>query len=318
MMKKLYIPFLALTLLIASIVASPKMSAAENFSIVSVVNDEAISAIDLLYRSELLLISSGQQNTKPNRDKVKNQALNSLIEEQLKLQEAKRQNIEVTEEDVQNGFQTLAEQNNLTSEEFTAMIKQQGIPKATLLAQIKAQVAWSKVIAQVLRPQVDVSENDINARLERLRENVGKTQYLIGKISLPFETEEEKRQLAQLSQQIIQEVQSKRTPFQVIASQFSRGPAAAKGGMLGWLYEAELPSDFASQILNLQDGQISQPIIQDDVYHLILLRQKRVVSEESLPSEDDVLNQIGLGRLDSLQQKYLSDIKSAAFIDNRI
>ncbi len=63
--------------------------------------------------------------------------MDSLIDEQLKLQEAKRQNIEVTEEDVQAGFETLAQQNGLTADEFTGMIKQQGIPKSTLLANLK-------------------------------------------------------------------------------------------------------------------------------------------------------------------------------------
>jgi len=317
-MIKFYAPFLALTLLIIGLITTSPMARAENFSIVSVVNDEAISAIDVLYRSELLLISSGQQNTKQNRDKVKAQALNSLIDEQLKLQEAQRQNIDVSDEDIEAGFKALAEQNKLTSDKFTEMIKQQGIPKSTLLAQIKAQVAWSKVISSVLRPQVDVSENDVNARLERLRENVGKTQYLIGEIFLPVNNEEERKQLAVLSHRIVEEVQAKRTPFQAIASQFSKSPAANKGGMLGWLYESELPANFSSQILALTDGQISEPILREDGYHLLLLQKSRVVSEESLPSEDEILNQIGLGRLDSLQQKYLADIKSAAFIDNRL
>ncbi len=309
---------LTLVACVGILLGNTSHTSAQGFSIVSVVNQDAISALDLLDRTKLLMVSSGLPDTKENREKLKPQALNSLIEEQIKLQEAKKQNLEVSDEDVDAGFKALADQNKLEVDQFAAMMGQQGIPKSTLMAQIRAQVAWSKVIQTVLRPQVDVSENDINARLERLRENVGRTQYLVGKIYIPFANKKEEAQFKQLSDQIIAEVKAKRTPFQIIAKQFSKSPEAQQGGMMGWLYAEDLPQNINPTVTKLNKGDISKVIKDENSYTLVLLQDKRVVSDESLPSQDEILNQIGLGRLDSLQQKYLADLKSSAFIDNRI
>lgn len=308
--------FLSLVLCVG-LIGLGQAQAAKSFGIAATVNKDAISESDVNDRMRLVFASSGLKNTKQNRDKLRPQALNSLIEEQLKLQEAQRQGLTVTQEDVDSGFQTMAQQNQMTPAQFASVLNQQGIPKATLMNQIKSQIAWTKVIAAVLRPKIDVSESDINARMERLKEAVGKIEYQTSEIFLPVNSEAEEEKTKALAENLIQEIKNKKAPFAVVAAQFSKSASAEQGGSLGWVQEGQLPKEQDLVLKSLNEGQISPPIRSLSGFHILTVAQKRTVSGETLPTQEEVLNAIGLQRLDRLQQRYLADIRSAAFIDRR-
>lgn len=312
-MMKIFLTFLILV----SFVLSPMAQAASSFSIAATVNKSAISESDVEDRMQLLLASSGLRPTKENNARIRPQALEILIEEELKIQEAEKNNLAVTPEEIDQAFEGMAAQNKLTPDQFSQVMKQQGIPKATLLRQIKAQLAWTKVVTSILRPQVDVSENDINAKMDRVKANVGKMEYQASEIFLPVTVENDDAAILELSTKLVEEMKSGRAPFDVVALQFSKSNTAAQGGAMGWVQEGQMPKEIDVVLKSLSEGQISPPIKGLDGYHILTITAKRSVTGESLPSEEDVLNSIGLERLDRLQQRYLADIRSAAFIDKR-
>lgn len=312
-----------LTILLTFLICVPLATqgnahAAESFGIAATVNKDAISESDLQDRMKLILASAGLQNTKSNRNKVASQALDSLIEEQIKRQEAEKQNLLITPDDVTKGFEAIAGQNNLDADQFSQLLKKQGIPKSTLLSQIEAQIAWTKVIQSVLRPRVDVSETDVNAKMERIQGNIGKVEYEVSEIFLPVNGEEDEEEVKLLVQKLVQEIKFDGTPFESMATRFSKSQSAENGGAMGWIQEGELSKELDLVLRNLNEGQVSSPIRVPAGYHVIKVTKKRTSSGETLPTQDDVLNSIGLERLDRLQQRYLADLKSAAFIDRRI
>lgn len=291
--------------------------AANSFAIAATVNEDAISEADVLDRMKLIFASSGILDTKENRKKVKPEALNILIEEQLKIQEADRHKLNVTDQEVEDGFGMMASQNKMTAEEFKKVMMQSGIPHRTLMQQIRAQISWQKVIASVLRPRIDVTENDINAKLGRLKENIGQNEYHVAEIFLPVEESSKDKKVKELGAKLIEEIKNKRAPFAVVAAQFSKSSTAQQGGSMGWVQEGDLPKELDIVVKSLSDGQISPPIKGISGYHILTLIEKRAVSEETLPSEDEILNAIGLRRLDRLQKRHLADVRSASFIDKR-
>jgi peptidyl-prolyl cis-trans isomerase SurA len=314
-MNKTFI--LIFTIFLSLISAPQSVIAAEPFSIIAVVNDSAISSSDVDARMRLMLASSGLRNTKENKERMKPQAVNTLIEEELKIQEAANQQVSVSPEEISKGFETLAAQNKFTAEKFAQVLKQQGIPKSTLLSQIKSQIAWTKVIAEVLRPQIDVTEADVNARINRMKENIGQTEYLIGEIFLPVNKPSEDGKTKQLATKIIQEMKQQKVPFEVVASQFSKAPGAQQNGGMSWMQKGQLPKDLDEATMSLSKGQISVPLRGLSGYHIMMMRDVRTTGADTIPAEQDVTNQIGLERLDRLQQRYLFDVKAAAFIDHR-
>lgn len=311
-----YILFILMGLLLV-LVAPQTGLAKDPFSIVAVVNDDAISSNDVDARMQLMLASSGLRNTKENRERMTPQVINSLIEEQLKIQEAKNQKLTITPEEISKGFESLAAQNQFTAEQFASVLKQQGIPKSTLMNQIKSQISWTKVISEVLRPKIDVTEADVNARMERMKESIGQSEYLIGEIFLPVEKADEDGKTKQLATKIIQEMREKNVPFEVVAAQFSKAPGAQQSGGMSWVQKGQLPKDLDEVTMALSKGQISAPVRGLSGYHIMMMKDVRTSGSENMPAEQDVTNQIGLERLDRLQQRHLFDMKAAAFIDRR-
>lgn len=286
--------------------------------IAAIVNDEAISMTDVEDRIRLVLASSGLPDGKEIRAKIVPQILDGLIEEQIKMQEASRYNLLVSDEEIQEGLSTIAKQNNFTAEQFLDVMKKQGVPASTLMRQIRAQLSWNNVIKEKLRPKVDVTETDVDVRLQRLKGKIGQTEYLVSEIYLPFEESARKNELVQFSQRMAKELQAKKAPFGPVAVQFSKAAGAEKGGNIGWISDGDLEPALNTVLLSLAEGQVSDPIQTTTGIYLLMLQKKRVITEQTLPTRDDLTNSIGFERLDRVQQRTLLDLKSAAFIDRRL
>lgn len=312
-MKVLFI----LTLLFIVMAPTQNVKAEQSFAIAATVNKDAISQSDIDARMTLFLVSTGTPPTKENIVAARNQVLDILIEEQLKIQEAERLNQDITEEEIVEGFEKLAVQNNLTAQEFEQALRQQGIPKSTMFRQIKSQLAWSKVVASYLRPQINVTETDINAKMDQMKQKIGKEEYLVSEIFLPIKSDEDEVEMKQLSMKLVEEIKMRGAPFGMVATQFSKSASAANGGQLGWISEGELPKELDLVLRTLDEKQISPPIRGLSGYHVLAIREKRMKTADTMPEEDVVLNAIGLERLDRLQKRHLSDLEAAAFIERR-
>lgn len=295
-----------------------RFSYASEMGIAVVVNEDAISMADLTDRYRLILASSRIPDGPETRARLTPQIVGSLIEEQLKFQEGIRNEVEVSQSEINNGFATIAQQNNLKPEEFKAALQQSGINVATMERQIRSQIMWSKVVAKRLRPQVNVSESDIDTVLTRLKNSIGRSEYLASEIYLPVDNRKDEAQIRDLARNLAMDMQAGKVPFFRIAQQFSKAPGAPQGGDLGWVQEGQLSRDLDQVLVTLEPNQISSPIRSLGGYHILMLRDKRLISEDTLPERNQVGTTLGMQRLDRLQQRLLLDLKSSAFIENRL
>lgn len=286
--------------------------------IAAVVNQGVITHSDVNERMRLVMASSGLPNNDDVRTKIRPQILNMLIDEALQLQEAKRLDIEVTPEEVESGIDMVAQNNKIDPATFRKMLAGSGIKMSTMADQVRSQMAWGKVIQKKLRPKVNVSETDIDARLNFIQSSAGKMQYLVGEIFLPVDNPAEDGSVRQLAQKLTAEIAAGKAPFPQVAAQFSQGPSAARGGDIGWVQEGQLPEALDQALATMKEGDMSQPLRSLTGYHILLVRSKRTLSADDLPSRDDIAQKIGTETLDRLQRRYLLDLKSEAFIERRV
>ncbi len=306
-----------LALFFVTVALSPAM-AERSMRIAAVVNADAITESDVEERLRLILASSGLPNTKEIRDKAMPQVVSSLIEEMLMLQEAARNDIRITDEEKEAGFAEIAKQNNFTAEQFDEIMKQSGIPKRTLMRQIEAQLGWTKVIQTVLRPKVNVKDTDVDVRLERLQNNIGRNEYAVAEIFLPIDKADEESDVRKLANQLVQEMRAGKAQFPAVARQFSRAAGAESGGSLGWVQEGQLPEELDEVVKTMQKGEISNPTRTTAGLHILTLRDSRIIEERIIPGRGALINQIGMERLDRLQRRTMQDLKAEAFIDRRV
>ncbi len=287
-------------------------------SIAAVVNDKAVSAADVEDRMALVMTSSGMPNTKDMRERLRPQIIAALIEEQLKLQEAARLEIVVTQADIDEGFAVIAGQNGLTGSQFASLLQKEKVSPHTLQEQIKAQMAWSAVIQKRLRPQVSITDNEVDATLQRLKASTGKTQYLASEIFLPIESPRNENDVRQLSDRITRELIEGGASFQRLAQQFSQAAGASRGGDMGWVQEGQLSTELDEILSKMNEGELSQPIRSLAGYHILYLRKKSAISAATLPSREEIGTRMGMERLDRLQRRHLQDLKASAFIEHRV
>ena len=75
--------------------------AARSEGIAVIVNDDAITVSDVNDRMRLIVSSSGLPNTSDIRNKLMPQIIGSLVEEQIRLQEARRLNLDITPQEIE-------------------------------------------------------------------------------------------------------------------------------------------------------------------------------------------------------------------------
>ncbi|MCC7305082.1 MAG: peptidylprolyl isomerase [Alphaproteobacteria bacterium] len=309
--------FLLLILSIFALLPLPAQ-AARSEGIAAVVNQDAITMTDLNARLKLIILSSGLPNNEEIRKRLTKQIMDSLIEEQLMLQEAKRLEIAVTDEEVKQGFAQLAAQNKLQPAQFQEAIIRSGVDINTMWRQIRAQLGWTKVIQQEMRPRVNVSDADIDDFLKNLSADQGKNEYLVAEIFLPVDGPAMDADARQLSQRLVTEMRSGKVPFFKAAQQFSKAAGAAQGGDRGWLREGQIPSEMQDVLKAMKPNTISEPVKSADGYHILMLRDQRTITAENIPPRERVMSMIGVQRLERMQRRHLMDLKSSAFIENRV
>jgi peptidyl-prolyl cis-trans isomerase SurA len=289
--------------------------------IIAVVNDDVVTEIEFSNRMELVIKNSNLPPKDEVIESLKPQVLNALIEEKLQLQEAERLGIEITPEDIQKGLTTIAQQNDMSVEAFQKLMRKQGIPLSSLANQIKANMAWGQVVQQEIRPRIEITDADIEAQLERFYNAQGKQEFLISEIFLSTNTEEEAKQAKKLAQDLFTQIKAGKAKFQPVAQQFSQGAGASQGGLIGWVQEGQLPETVEAAAKQMEKGTVSPPIRSRNGYHIIWLQEKRMIQMDPDTNEmvlrSEIGNNLGMQRLEKQAKRYMTDLRSAAFIELR-
>lgn len=316
MMRKIFL----LTLVSMTLLISQNAAQAAEALIAATVNDRAIAVSELKERMKLIAVSSGLPNTPEVRENLQNQVINSLIEEQIKLQEAEKLGLQITAEDIESGLGQIAKQNKMEADQFRNAVINSGIDIKTMEDQIRAEIAWTKIVQKKIRSKVVVSDNDVANIMERFSRLDGTQEYLLAEIVIPVDNEDDKseKSVKRIAQDLIKQMKAGKAPFSVVARQFSKAAGAQNGGDVGWIQSEQLPEKIRTAIDSMETGQITAPIRTQDGYNIILLRDKRTISPDNIPDDNTIRNQIGTQRLNRLGQQYLLNLKSTAQIEKRV
>ncbi len=244
--------------------------------IAAVVNDGVISMLDLLARIKLVAMSSGLSDTPEVREQLMMPVLQNLIEEQLKIQEAKQQGIVVSEEELANGVQMVEQQNGLVAGQINEWLFSLNIPYAFFERQIEAQILWGKYVATRLRPKVTVTEEDVAAEIEQLEANRGKPEYLISTIALYYGDAASTEELEATATRLVQQTRAGAN-FTAMASQFSQGKMGIAGSDIGWVREDQLQPEILAAVTKMRVGSVSDPVPTLEGLYIIYLREKREI-----------------------------------------
>jgi peptidyl-prolyl cis-trans isomerase SurA len=249
-------------------------------SVAAVVNDDIISTYDLAQRVRLLIATSGVQPNEQTLPQFEREALISLIDERLQLQELRRVEKEqkftiiATDQEVNEELEGMARQNNMSAEQFLAALRAQGIGPETMKQQLRAQISWRRWIQGRYGSRLRIGEDQIKAVLQKVQQDASKPQYEISEVFIDAGRVGGAQAAMQGAQQLVTQMQQG-APFAAVARQFSASATAANGGDAGWVSPGEMPPEVDAALEQLRPGQLSAPIAVKDGVYIVYLRDKR-------------------------------------------
>ncbi len=262
--------------ILALILAVAPARAQNVLGIAAVVNDEIISVYDLKSRLSLVLATSRLEDRPEIRERMAQQVLRGMIDDQLKLQEAKKVGIKITERDIERALASIEKQNKMPKGGLKDFLSNIGIDRSVMVEQIEAEIAWVKVVRRQKGAAIKIGEDEVEEVLAEIEANRDKPEHLVSEIVLTFDSKTEAN-VRTLAQRLIQQLKSG-ARFEALARNFSQSATAAVGGDLGWLRPGQLSPSLDTALAKLRPGQVSPPVPMIGGYQIFYLRDRRTAA----------------------------------------
>jgi peptidyl-prolyl cis-trans isomerase SurA len=141
---------------IAALVWGVGLMSAQAQSIVVMVNGDPITDYDVEQRTKLNFLSTRKQQSRQ-------EVLNELIDDKVKIKEGKKYGVEPTASDVDQSFAGMGSRMRLNAEQLTKSLESQGVRPETLKSRIKAEIVWTSLVRGRYKERLIVSDKDVAA-----------------------------------------------------------------------------------------------------------------------------------------------------------
>lgn len=265
------LPLLTASFLALAAVSGPGAAQQNLFAPRIIINDRAVTEYE--YRQRLLFM----QILRAPGD-LEKEAMKGLIEDRLRLQEAKRIGVKPTEAEVRKGMEEFASRANLSADEFLKVIGQAGIAPETFRDFVTAGMVWREVVRAKYGATTKVTEAEIDRALEAETRKTALTVAL-SELIIPAPPGQEDAAMAQARS--IQGQINTEGGFASAVARYSAAASRDRGGRLAPMPLSNLPPQIASVILALGPGQVSAPITIPGGVALFQLRDVTASKEAS-------------------------------------
>ncbi len=284
--------------------------------VVAVVNDSVITnselALALKAAKEQLKISN---KPVPAETALRKEVLDRLILEALQLQIAKRNNIEVSSDDINKAIQDMANQNHISVEQLKKAVERDGIEYSTFRKRINDQMIVSRLQQSALGSKITISDNEVAEYLRGTKnKKAGSAEYHLMHLHVPLPESPTSQQISAASakaKKLVAELKDGAS-FEQVARNNSTGPNTVGGGDLGWRKASELPSLFANQLSSLKLDEIAGPIQASNGFHILKLVD--VHNDPTKMTAQSAKNMIYHRKFDEQLHVWLQQLRDSAYI----
>jgi len=278
-------------------------------AIAALVNDDPISAFDVAQR-ERLMQATGQKNM------TRAEVVNELVEERIKLQEARRLRISVDDAEVERAYNSIAERVKMTPAQLTAAFGQLGINPKTLRGRLKADMLWRKIVQGKLRGTVRLREADvISALQERNKDGKGKVvEYQLQQVVFVVP----QKGGAGVTAQRRQEAEGFRSRFVSCSDTLpkTRGLKDVVVKDLGRKRSDELSKDIRDLLADTNLNKLTKPNVSAGGVELIAVCEKREITDDNA-GEKQIRDEMMSGEMQNAAKKLMAELRQKALVEIR-
>lgn len=241
------------------------------------------------------------------------EALDALIDERLKIQEAKRLNVMATDEQVNQMLGKLAKQNKMTTKQFAQHLKGAGASLSVMKQRFRASMSWSNVIRMRFGRQVTVANSDID-RMVATADGEDEVELHLKRILLALPNKADEKVLAKR----LHEAESLRASFSDCkgASRLANGVREARFQDLGTRRSATVPEPTRSLLLVAEKDEMLPPTLGDGGVELWAVCGRKTIAADKV-MRDEAQNKLRQKEFEILAQRHLKDLRQDAHIEYR-
>ena len=279
--------------------------------IYAIINGEVMTSRDMQERANAFVATTQIPITPQNRKIVLDRVLQGTIDERIKIQEAQKNGITISNKEINAGVLEFAKSNGISIEQLNTMLHEAGVSGKVFKEQIKAEIAWARLIQKKAAQSSKVSRGEIQKAIDAYTKDKKKQKFLVSEIVLP-------RKKAEYIDELV-EVLREDPRFSLYAMQFSQSPTAKRGGSLGWVTSEQLPEKLSSTVKKMKEGQISNPIALGSDYYILKLEKTYTpgVNKMPVPSEKEMRLMLENKKLEEIANKYLRDLRNKAVVERK-
>ncbi len=287
---KFYVKTIILLVCMLTLQLQPLYSSEIVDRIVVVVNDDIITLSDLNEIFDQYYQKITQSGYLPAKEKemiykVRQDAINRLIDNKLTEQEIEKKKIFVDDKELNSAIERIKKDNYYTDEDLRAALLREGLTVDEYKGHIEKQILRSKLVNYEIKSKIVITGEDVKDYYNKNKKLYkGKIKYHLKNIIIPLSeyAAEDDRKKAENSIKSILSLLNKGDSFADVAKKYSRSALASQGGDLGFIEESGLSVKLQQVIKNIKVGEFTGIIETDHGYQIFFVEDIVTTKGKSL------------------------------------
>ena len=243
------------------------------------VENEIITNYEVKNKILTSLVLAGNEISQENINKLKKQALESLIENKLKIIELEKFKIKKDSNQINLYLNSISGNDILALEN---KFKINNLDYNLFLEEIEIQTKWQNFIYLFYKGKIEIDENSINNDIEKIvKDKKNFQEYKISEIEINIE---ENSNIDQIVLDLKNKIKDE--GFETAALNYSISSSSNNKGSLGWISSNSLSQEIFEILKKLNTGQISRPIKRQNSILFLKLDDVRTSKVENIDIED--------------------------------
>jgi parvulin-like peptidyl-prolyl isomerase len=296
--------------------------------IIAVVNDEVITLAEFNAAFEPYRKNIEETYKGDNKEEVikrtKEIFLKRFIDNMLIEQEAKKADggIIIKDEEVTDVIKDMLVKRKISMDDFLKSLVREGNSLESLKKDIRNQMMRMRLLRREIKSKVIVSDEEIGEYYNKNRQDYeGKEAVRIKQILLLLPPKADKitrEKLKNEAQKLRQRIMNGE-PFDLLAVNYSQGPAAAQGGDIGFIGKGAIIPEVEAVVFSLPVEQLSEVIESSVGFHIIKVVDKRGAGLKPIAVvRVEIKEKIENEKLDKKFDEWIASVRAKSHIDIRL
>jgi len=296
--------------------------------IIAVVNDEIITLYE--FNTAFEPYRKNIENTYKGTDKEavikqsREAFLQRLIDNILIEQEAKKSGagIIVKDEEVMEVLQDILAKQKLNMQEFSKNLAKEGKSLDSVKKEIRGQIIRARLLRREVKAKILVSDEEIGEYYNKNRQEYeGKETVRIKQILLLLPPNADKTIIAKVKNEAMQLHKRVKNgeSFDLLALNYSQGPAAAQGGDVGFIGRGTIIPEVEAAAFSLPVGQVSEVIESNVGFHIIQVVDKKGAGLKPIAAvREEIKTKIEDEKLDKNFDEWIASVRAKSHIELKL